>query len=278
MPARRLVATAGLGLLCAALASACTAFCASSNGQVLVGNNEDFGNPRSRVWFVPAEKGSYGRVLVGFDNGFAQGGMNEKGLMFDGFATPAIEVSPTPEKQIWFGSLGEKVLAECATIEQVVRLVENYHRPERAVLFFADENGDAVSIEPGAVVRKGDWLFIQTNFYQSMTRPGAEACPRFQIARRMLEDSRGEISVDLFRRILSATHQEGNAATQYSNVYDLKARLMYLYHFHNFENVLRIDLAAELRKGPRKLEIPALFPRTHAAEAHARWYDSQQKK
>ena len=35
-------------------AAACTGFCATSKGRVLAGNNEDWGNPRSRIWFVPA--------------------------------------------------------------------------------------------------------------------------------------------------------------------------------------------------------------------------------
>jgi len=34
---------------------ACTAFCARGNGHVLVGNNEDWNNPHTRVWFEPAE-------------------------------------------------------------------------------------------------------------------------------------------------------------------------------------------------------------------------------
>ena len=245
---------------------------------VLAGNNEDWGNPRSRIWFVPAEKRAYGRMFVGFDNGFPQGGLNDQGLFFDGFATPRLEVAPTPDREMYFGNVASKALAECATVEEVVRLFDRYTRPDSAVFLFADRHGDAVAIEPAAAVRKKGWFFVQTNFYQSRTPPGTETCQRFKIATRMLEDSRGAISIDLFRRILAATHQEGNSPTQYSNIYDLTARVMYLYHFHNFENVVRIDLKEELRKGPHKLEIPSLFPRTHAAEAYARGYERERKK
>lgn len=259
-------------------AAACTGFCAKSKNTILVGNNEDWGNPRARIWFVPGEKGAYGRVYVGFNDGSPQGGMNEQGLFFDGFATPRLEVAPTPDREMYFGSVAGKALAECATVDEVVRLFDKYTRPDRAIFLFADRNGDAVAIEPEAVVRKKDWYFVQTNFYQSRVQPGAETCDRFKIATRMLEDSRGAISVDLFRRILAATHQEGGASTQYSNIYDLEARVMYLYHFHNFENVVRIDLAEELRKGPHTIEIPSLFGRTYAAEAHARWYEKERAK
>jgi hypothetical protein len=238
---------------------ACTGVCASAKGLVLVENNEDYGNPNTRIWFEPGGKGGYGRVLVGFDNGYAQGGMNEKGLFFDGFATPKVARPPSPEKELWFGSLGDKALAECATVEEVVRMFARLALPDRAVLLFADANGDAAAIEPMAVVKKKDWYFVQTNFYRSMTAAGAETCWRYRRARQMLEDSRGEISVDLVRQILAATHQEGRSPTQYSNIYDLKARVMYLYHFHNFEEAVRIDLAEELKKGARRVAIGSLF-------------------
>lgn len=259
-------------------APGCTAFCAKAGGKVLFGNNEDFKNPRTRVWFVPAGKGTHGRLYVGFDNGLPQGGMNEQGLAFDGFATAPTDMPSQADKQIYFGSLGEKALAECATVGEVVRLFEPYSRADRGVFLFADRHGDAVAIEPTATVRKMDWSFVQTNFYRSRVKAGEEPCERYKIASRMLEAARDSISVDLFRRILAATHQEGGAATQYSNICDLEARAMYLYHFHNFENVVRIDLKEELRKGARVIEIPSLFPRTHAYEAHVRWYGEQQGK
>ena len=76
-------------------ADACTAFCAlDATGRVLVGNNEDYSNPRTKIRFVPATPGSYGRIYVGFDDMWPQGGMNERGLWFDGFATPAVNPAP----------------------------------------------------------------------------------------------------------------------------------------------------------------------------------------
>jgi len=49
-----------------------------SDGQrVLVGNNEDYNIPHTRVWFIPAENGHYGRVYFGYDNWSPQGGMND---------------------------------------------------------------------------------------------------------------------------------------------------------------------------------------------------------
>jgi uncharacterized protein (TIGR03435 family) len=266
-----------VGLLCCAVAhlantpvEACTAFCAAGRGQVLVGNNEDWSNPRTKLRFVPATPGSYGRLYVGFDDMWPQGGMNERGLWFDGFAAPAVKAAGSANLPAFPGNIVDRAMAECATVEEVVRLFSQYNRAflTQAILMFADASGDAVSIEPDAMVRKTQRHFVQTNFHQSRSPDGA-GDRRFAIASSMLERVGDDISVDLFRRILAETHQKGGAPTLYSNVYDLKSRTMYLYYFHDFEHVVTFNLADELKKGARVLDIPSLFPRNAEAEAFA---------
>ena len=62
---------------------ACTIVAISKDNKVLVGNNEDWSDPDSKVWFQSLEKDKYGCVYFGFKNGWTQGGMNEKSLVFD---------------------------------------------------------------------------------------------------------------------------------------------------------------------------------------------------
>ena len=62
------------------LVSACTAFMKSDGDKVLVGNNEDYNIPHTRVWFIPAEYGQYGRIYFGYENWSPQGGMNDQGI------------------------------------------------------------------------------------------------------------------------------------------------------------------------------------------------------
>ena len=134
----------------------------------------------------------------------------------------------------------------------------------------ADPSGDAVLFEGDEVLWKLGHYQVGTNFYQSqwdLTTP--PPCDRFRIATQMLEDA-AEINVELIRKVLMATHQEGAGQTVYSNIYDLKNGLVYLYHFHNFENVVVIDLADELKQGVRILDIPSLFPETFAALSNVR--------
>jgi len=59
--------------------------------------------------------------------------------------------------------------------------------------------------------------------------------------------------------VLDATHQEGKYPTQYSNIYDLKNGLFYLFHYHNYEEFIEIDLSEQLKKGINSFDIPGLF-------------------
>jgi tetratricopeptide (TPR) repeat protein len=47
-----------------------------------------------------------------------------------------------------------------------------------------------------------------------------------------------------------------------SNICNLKNGIVYLYNFHNFEDVVTINLKEELKKGKRIHEISSLFPYT----------------
>src|SRR5947209_17070321 len=63
--------------------TACTIFVLTDTNRALFCNNEDWSNPKTRIWFVPATPKHYGAVYVGFDNGWAQGGLNTEDLAFD---------------------------------------------------------------------------------------------------------------------------------------------------------------------------------------------------
>jgi len=266
---RKLCLLAALSVLLASRERvlACTAFVVSTSRGVLAGNNEDFWNPETRVWFVPAAEGTFGRVYFGFSNLYPQGGMNEKGLFFDGFATAVVKVRGSANREKFAGNLIDEAMAKCATVQEVVDLFGRYNLEwlERAMLMFGDRSGDSVIIEGDVFLRKQGRHQVVTNFYQSMADPARPPCDRFRIAEGLLSAAE-DVDVDFARRVLAAVHNEGTAPTQYSNIYDLTRGVVYLYHFHNFENVVVIDLAEELKKGARVLVLPDLFPRTFAFE------------
>ena len=86
---------------------------------------------------------------------------------------------------------------------------------------------------------------VATNFYQTLTAPKDVTCWRYRTAVELLENME-ELSVESMRDVLDAVHVEGHSSTLYSNVYDLQNKLVYLYYFHNYDEVVVLDLAEEL--------------------------------
>ncbi len=73
-------------------------------------------------------------------------------------------------------------------------------------------------------------------------------------------------NVIFFIAVLSATHQEGQYPIVYSNICDLKNGILYLYNFHNFEEVVVFNLEEELKKRRKTYDIPFFFSvKTHMA-------------
>jgi len=245
----------------------CTIIYASDGNTALAGNNEDWSRPYGDIWFLPAEKGKFGRVYFGWtinDVQYPQGGMNDKGLFFDGATADNVVVPRDSSKIPYEGSLILKAMEECSTVEEVLKLYDLYDVSGSwgGHYLIGDRFGHSAIIEPQTIITKKGKYQVATNFFQSRTKPENITDTRYRIATEILEES-DNISVDLFRRILSAVHWEEYSgsmiATIYSYICDLKKGEIYVYYFHNFEDVVKIDLQEELTKGERVHSIVSLF-------------------
>ncbi|MDF1839636.1 MAG: carcinine hydrolase/isopenicillin-N N-acyltransferase family protein, partial [Planctomycetota bacterium] len=249
----------------------CSAFLVVGSGEVLFANNEDYWTPDTRVWFEPAADGKHGVMYLGYSNGFPQGGMNDAGLAFDGFATKSKPLRKQKGKKRHRGNPINEVMESCATVDEVVAFLEKVDlRPlmTSAMLMFADASGDSVIIEGDRFIRKSGEYQVITNFYQSEQEDDAGQCPRFDAATRVLK-ARKATTVESCAEALSAAAQRGSkVATLYSNVFDLKKRTATLWLFHDFETSVVLDLKAELAKGKRTLNLPDLFPANKAFDKY----------
>ena len=63
----------------------CTVVVKANQETILVGNNEDYIEPRTKIWLHPASAEAFGSMIWGFDRFLypSQGGMNEQGLFID---------------------------------------------------------------------------------------------------------------------------------------------------------------------------------------------------
>lgn len=246
----------------------CTIIYASDEKTALAGNNEDYKSPFGDIWFLPAENGKFGRVYFGWNSDgvrWPQGGMNDQGLFYDGATAENVVVPRDSSKIPYDGSLILKAMEECSTVEEVITLFGQYDLSGtwNGHYLIGDRLGHSAIIEPQTVISKKEKYQIVTNFFQSKVKPENSSCARYRIASELFEKSEN-ISVDLFRRILNAVHWEDYSGsmnvTLYSNIYDLKKGEIYIYYFHNFEDVVKINLQDELNKGERSQSIVSLFP------------------
>ena len=242
----------------------CTIVMAARDGLVLAGNNEDHNDPKTIVNFFPMSGINYGRVVFGFESAPFQGGMNDQGLFIDGNALAPTGWLPDPSKPTFRGNVISVVLATCATCEDAKAFFEKSNFPALSNARFpiADRTGASMVVEYGRgrvqFVESDTWYQISTNFVMSNVRDGNYPCWRYRAADKIMSGAK-ELSRELIRDVLEKTHLEGNNLTVYSNIYDLKKGLIYTFNLRNFEGVVTMDLAEELKRGQRRLDLPTLF-------------------
>lgn len=239
---------------------ACTLVKMTVKGKTVVGNNEDFSNPDTRIWFEPGTGAQFGVAYLGYDNLFPEGGINEAGLMFDAFGVANKPLRDTTGKLPVFElDLKRRIMKECATVGEVKALVEKYNLYfwSHADWVFVDKSGDYLVVDGDCITSGNKQYFVQTNFRQSEIRTEKDiTCWRYLKAMALLKN-RCEASTDYCASLMDSVHQEG---TLYTTVYDLNAGTIDLYSLHNYSKVIRYNVKDEMKKGWRVLRIPELFP------------------
>ncbi|MBT3382923.1 MAG: hypothetical protein HN778_08535 [Prolixibacteraceae bacterium] len=239
----------------------CTIFYVEKEGVILAGNNEDWSNPASKMFFYPASNGKHGWVKFGWGSGFPQGGMNDQGLFWDGTSGPYLEmpISESGKTNLQIPIM-QKVVEECANVEEARKIFANYYCEDqyKAQYLVGDSNGQSVIVEGDNILDKENDYQVLTNFYQSNPELGGYPCWRYNKACEMLGQM-SKLDPNFIGSVLAHTHQEGKYPTQYSTIYDLKNGLIYLFHFHNYNEFITINLTEELQNGNRTYNIPDLF-------------------
>jgi len=188
--------------------------------------------------------------------------MNEHGLFFDYAALDPV-IKEFNEQGVFMYI--EEIMETCRTVKEAVAFLEEHgYSFNRAQLLLADATGNSVIVTPERIIRrKGDYQ-IATNF-NACSPEEKTSCRRYQ----HLEDGLAgaeKISTDLFRDLLQRVHVEGKNTTLYSKVFDLKAKTVTVYNFHDFGRPVSINLAASLQEGFQMKEIHQLFPEHSFAE------------
>jgi hypothetical protein len=163
-------------------------------------------------------------------------------------------------------------------VKEVIQLYNNtrFFNTWAGQYLFADASGDAVVIgidSDGelAFTRKEGNHLLMTNFNLANPDNGRYPCERYDTGIQMLENM-DNVTIDGFQSVLSAVHQ---VSTLYSNIYDLTNRDVYIYYFHQFQEVVKLSLSEELTEGDRTIPLIDLFSSETKAAALAMYQTYQ---
>jgi hypothetical protein len=243
-------AVAFVALVQPSIVLACTFFAVHHDSKIFFCNNEDFTKP-GYVWFTPKESGKYGRVNLGFDDNFAQGSMNEKGLAFDAAALQYVPWIPDPMRETPRNLL-EKIMNECGTVKEALEYFEKYncHHLADGQFLFADAEGDMAVVswlpEQGLSISrtKADHLVVTNTRLEA----SGYRCQRSIRVEQVLAESKPQ-DVNGLAAVLDAVHQHGPGGfTSYSNIFDLKSRKIFVFNLANYSESIELDLQEELSK------------------------------
>ena len=256
----------------------CTIFCISKGNSVFFGNNEDWKNPNTFLWTEQPTDSSYGVIYLGYQDLFPQGGINEKGLAFDANSLPGIKLKEHRELlKPYQAIVNTYIMQKCATVEEAIKMAKSYDWSQsfggilRGQFMLADATGDAVVISAdhnGEIVftrkPKGDGYLISTNFNRANyeNRFGSGQCKRYNTTTEMLESAlkKENIPVEILAGVLNEVHEEGKILnTLYSNIFDLAQGEIYLYYWHQFDEVFEINAANWISINTEPKRISSLF-------------------
>ena len=234
--------------LMAIRAPACTIFVLTDTNRTLFCNNEDWSDPKTRIWFVPGNDKHYGGVYVGFDNNYAQGGLNTEGLAFDWVAGYTETWKPDPNISVVWGNSGQQALENCARVQEAIAFFREHQDRQfyRAKILLADRTGASVIIGG-----KDGRLQVEE----------ANQCRGFGYGSQALDKlltKTTEPVVGNATKILRAARQKGEYATKYSNVFDLTSGDIFLFPFPNRDDEVKFNLAVELKKGGHYYDMPQI--------------------
>ena len=247
----------------------------------MVGNNEDFWNPNTYMWTERGYNQEYGAIYFGYENLWPQGGVNQAGLVFDGFAEDFLVISDTVGKPPLENDFIQEIMKHCANVDQVKQYLKQYSLAglERGMLFFVDKTGKYLIVEGDSLILGNRQHYVLSNFYPSQTPDESTVPIPFYIKGRKLLENHSDTSISFCTALSDTMHQEKEwgGGTMYTTIYDLKEGIIYLYYFRDFNRVRKFNIKLELSKENYTLFIPELFPENEIAGAYLNNYNSIQE-
>lgn len=246
--------------------SACSIYKITMYGNTYVGNNVDFWNSNTRIWFEKGQTAEYGSMFFGIDNLVPNGGMNENGLTF-GMLSLNTEPPQKKTNKLAFNRsiVFRDIMKKCQNVDEVSVILNKYDLSpiNRGMIFFVDKTGNYLIVEPDTMIKGNNDNYLLSNFCPSKTPDlSSVKIPFYQVGRKMLE-AKVDTSFSYLRALSDTLHQswiKNSGGTLYTAIYDLNKGTFNLFFYHDYSYSIKFDLKNELNKKDTVLVIPALFP------------------
>jgi len=237
----------------------------SISGKIYVANHEDFWyDTKAYIQINPRTKNKLARLWYGWDD-FAQGGINEAGLFFDGAVTPLDSITLGYHKPV--GNLGDEILAACSTVDEAIRFLESKKVAlSNAHMMMGDSLGNAVILEwiegEARIIRRMGQILVMTNFLLSDTLKGNYPCYRYNsIMERaeVLKNQGNEVTLLEVGNLLGGAAQPpisnndnqigGTLYSSFINISDMEFFLVYKL---DNSRLTKLDLMKEFEGNKKK--------------------------
>ncbi|RYM31418.1 hypothetical protein ERX46_16030 [Brumimicrobium glaciale] len=261
---------------------ACSMYKITMHGKTFVGNNEDFWNSNTRIWFEKGKTSEYGSMYVGYDNMYPQGGMNEEGLVFDGFAIDPYIPRHKSNKPIFQADMGKTIMQTCKNVDDVRNFLNNYDLSSlsQGMILYVDKSGDYLIVEADTMIKGNDDKYLLSNFCPSRTPDlNAVKIPFYQRGRKMLE-AEADTTLSYLRSLSDTLHQrwpDNVAGTLYTTIYDLNEGTVNLYFYHDYNFSVKFKLKDKLNKRDTILVIPSMFPNSTDGQSQFNRFNNAKK-
>lgn len=277
-----IVFIASILLLYPITTDACSMYKITKNGKTIVGNNEDFLSPNNQFWFEVAADKKFGVMYMGRINNFAQGAINEAGLVFDGFANSELDVTNNEGKiKLSLVETVRNVMQSMATVEEVKSYLETIDLSflTSGMLVFIDKSGTYLIVEGDELITGDESEKSFSNFYYSQIESLKDVdIPRFQKGVQFLDASEGKATLDYCSTVMDnmKTVRSDVFSTQFTTVYDLNSLTIRVYLYSDFSEYVEIDLKNELKKGNHKTMMIDLFSKETLAHEFYKKYNNSE--
>ena len=256
----------------------CSMYKITKDGKTIVGNNEDWISPNSQFWFEKGEGRNYGVMYMGLLNNFAQGAINEAGLVFDGFANPHLAIHNTEGKlDIPISDAVKNIMQTMQSVEEVKTYLAkiNLSSLTSSQIVFVDRSGSYLIVEGDELIIGEEKEKAFSNFYYSQVKSEeAVEIETFQNGLTFLKSTEGTSTPSYCSDVMQSLSNKKVFGTQYSTIYDLDALTIQVHLFHDYSNTVEINLKEELKKGNHKTMIAELFSKESRGFQHYQKYNN----